>query len=255
MHPHLCRSALLAALALGFGPAHAADNPFNSNTPYAACLAAVDKKPDDAFEKALTWRDSGGGLPAEHCAAMALVALNHPGEAATRLDALARRPDAGSAVERAAILDQSGNAWLLAGEGAAAETALSAALKLTPRDPELWIDRARARALKMDWTGAEADLSSALAFDKTKAETYVLRASARSALGMRDGAKSDIDAALLVDPNFPEALVERGVMKLENADKAGARVDWIKALSRAPDSAAADSARLHLEQLDVNPDK
>ena len=142
--------------------------------PYAACVAAVDKKPDDAFEQALIWRDHGGGLPAEHCAALALIALRQPGEAGARLDAMARRPDAGSPAERAALLDQAGNAWLLADQADNAESRSLAALKVTPRDPELWIDRARARALKMDWTGAEADLTSALTFDKTKPETFVL---------------------------------------------------------------------------------
>ena len=254
MHP-LCGTVLLGVLALGSSPAGAADNPFGSNMPYAACIAAVDKKPDDAFEQALIWRDHGGGLPAEHCAALALIGLRQPGEAGARLDAMAVRPDAGSPAERAALLDQAGNAWMLADQADNAEASLSAALKVTPRDPDLWIDRARARALKMDWTGAEADLTSALTFDKTKPETFVLRSSALSALGRNDEARANIDAALRIDPTFPEALVERGVMKLANGDKAGARADWIKVLSRAPDSPAADSARLHIEEIDVNPDK
>jgi regulator of sirC expression with transglutaminase-like and TPR domain len=74
-------------------------------------------------------------------------------------------------------------------------------------------------------------------------------------MGKKDEAAADIDAALLLDPTFPDALVERGVMKLANGDKAGARNDWIRALSRAPDSPAGDAARLHIEQIDVNPDR
>lgn len=252
------RPFLVAALlALGVAvPARAAtDNPFGSGAPYAACLRAIDKKAEDAFEQALIWRDHGGGLPAEHCAALALLALDEPGEAAVRLESLARRGDAGAPIERAALLDQSGNAWLLAAQPDSAEAAFSAALKVTPRDPEIWIDRARARAQKMDWVGAEADLTASLTFDKTKPQTYVLRASARAALGRKDEARADIDAALLLDANFPDALVERGAMKLEKGDKAGARADWIRILARAPASAAADSARLRIEQLDVNPDK
>jgi len=39
------------------------------------------------------------------------------------------------------LLAEAGNAWLLASQPANAEVALSAALKLTPRDPDLWTNR------------------------------------------------------------------------------------------------------------------
>src|SRR4051812_42646794 len=200
-----------AALAL----ATENDNPFGTADPYRACINAVNTKADDAFEKALTWRDRGGGLPAEHCAALALIALDEPGEAASRLNALAQRPDAGTAAERADLLAQSGNAWLLANQLENAEAAFSAALKLSPQDAELWTDRARARAARQDWANAEADLNSALMYEKRKPEIYVLRASARQAQGNMAGYKTDIDAALAIDGTFPDALVERGIMKMD----------------------------------------
>src|SRR4051794_4248532 len=118
---------MMAAIA---APAFAAqpDNPFQSNRPYDECVAAIKNKADDAFEMALIWRDHGGGLAAEHCAALALIALDEPGEAASRLNALAQRGDAGAPAERAALLSQSGNAWLLADQPENAESAFSAAL-------------------------------------------------------------------------------------------------------------------------------
>lgn len=228
------------------------DNPFGSGDPYQACVEAVNTKADDAFEKALTWRDRGGGLPAEHCAALALLALDEPGEAASRLNALAQRPDAGTAAEKADLLSQSGNAWLLANQNENAEAAFSAALKLSPQDAELWTDRARARAARQDWANAEADLNSALTYEKKKPEIYVLRASARQAQGNAAGYRADVNAALAIDATFPDALVERGIMKMDAGDKNGARADFVQVLVRAPDSPAADTVRKRIEALEVH---
>ncbi|HYM17230.1 MAG TPA: hypothetical protein VEU06_01595 [Micropepsaceae bacterium] len=227
-------------------------NPFGTSTPYESCVAAVAKNAADGFEMAMTWRTQGGGLPADHCAALALLALDEPGEAASRLNALAQRPDAGSREERAALLAQSGNAWLLASQVDNAETAFTAALKLTPADAEVLTDRARARAARQDWANAERDLSQALTFAKaTKPQIFVLRAAARHAQGNMLGYKADIDAALAIDGTFPEALVERGSMRLEAGDKAGARADWLQVLLRSPDSPAADTVRNRIEALEV----
>ena len=240
--PLLWAAPLLAA---------ASDNPFGSGDPYQACVAAVAVKADDAFEKALVWRDHGGGIPAEHCAALALIALDEPGEAASRLNALAQRTTTRIPGERAALLTQSGNAWLLANQFENAEAAFSAALKLAPRDAALWTDRARARAARQDWANAEADLSAALSYDKTIPEIYVLRGSARQAQGNKLGYKADIDSALLLDPTYPDALVERGAMKMDAGDAAGARADFLQVLLRAPDSLAADVVRRRIEALEV----
>lgn len=249
----------MAALAVGVAclslSAFAAqDSPFGGSNPYEACVRAIDTNASDAFERALTWRTRGGGLPADRCAALALIALDEPGEAASRLDALARRSSAGTAAQRASLLTQSGNAWLLAGEPQTAESAFSAALKMSPRDAETWVDRARARAVLMNWTDAESDLTNALSFDKGKPETYVLRAAARNARGDKRGYRADVAAALALDPNFPEALVERGSIKLEDRDVAGARTDWIQVLVRAPDSPAGDAARTRIQALEVRDD-
>jgi tetratricopeptide (TPR) repeat protein len=253
----MLKPARLLALTFAlFGPvasvSAADDNPFGTSDPYRTCVAAIDRKADDAFEMALTWRDHGGGLPAEHCAALALIALDEPGEAASRLDQLAQRADAGTDAQRAAILTQSGNAWLLASQPENAENAFGAALKLAPRDAGLWADRGRARAARQDWADAENDLSAALAYDKTHPATYVLRASARHAQGNLRGYRADIEAALSLDATFPEALVERGAMKMDAGDVVGARADFLQVLLRAPDSAAADIVRKRIEALEVH---
>jgi len=227
-------------------------SPFTGSDPYQECVNAIAKKPDDAFEMALIWRDRGGGVQAEHCAALALINLDEPGEAASRLDALAQRQDAGTAAQRAALLGQAGNAWLLANQPENAEAAFSAALRLSAQDAEMWVDRARARAAHQDWANAEADLNTAIGLNKGKADFFVLRASARHAQGNMAGYKSDIDSALAIDPTYPDALVERGAMKVQAGDAAGARADWLQVLLRAPDSPAADSVRGQIEALEVH---
>jgi regulator of sirC expression with transglutaminase-like and TPR domain len=228
---------------------------FTGPNAYQNCVAAIEVNPTDAFERAIEWRSKGGGVEADHCAAQALIALDEPGEAASRLDLLARRSDAGTLMDRAGLLAEAGNAWLLAAQPANAEVAFSAALKLTPRDPELWTDRARARAAQMNWADAEQDLSNALTFDATKPEVFVLRATARKAQGNKVGHKFDVDAALALDPTYPEALVERGILKQEAGDLPGARADWIQVLVRAPEGPAADVVRNRIEALEVPEDR
>lgn len=252
------RIFLAAAIAapLLAGAALAAEPPaFSGNQAYTDCVALTETKPQDAFDRARSWRDSNGGLPAQHCMALAILGLGHPVEAAVQLDAVARKTEAGSVAQRAELLDQAGNTWLLAKQPRAAEDTFSEALKLSPQDATLWADRARARALLANWAGAEADLSAALAFEKSDPEIYVLRSSARRALGKRPEADADVQAALALNPDFPDALVERGAMKLAAGDRNGARADWIRVLAKAPQSTAAESARARIEALDLNPDK
>jgi len=221
---------------------------------YNECVAATEENPEQAFEEALIWRDQGGGRPAEHCVAMALLALGHDGEAAVRLDALARENSGGTQEERSALMMQAGEAWLLARRADLAVASFSAALRLTPRASEVWAARARAHAMDSEWESAESDLAAAITFDNSSPEFYVLRAAARASLGKDDLAVSDIDTALEIDPNFPDALAERGRMRFAAGNEDGAREDWIKVLNAVPESAAADVARSGIEQMEIHPE-
>jgi tetratricopeptide (TPR) repeat protein len=245
---------VLTVVALAASQALAADAPeiASRGTRYDACVAKIDKKPEDAFEDARVWNAQGGGAPADHCAALALVALHEYGEAAKRFEALARGKGDWTVDERAQLLDQAGNAWLLENEPVNGESLFSAALKLAPRNANIWIGRARARALQKNWVGVEEDAAHALTFDAKRADAYVLRAEARKAQGKSKDARGDIEAALKIEPSNPDALVERGIMKLAAGDKNGARADWLQVLVHAPDGAAGDAARAQIQQLEVN---
>lgn len=242
--------AVAASLAFAASPLDNAKLPGRNR--YERCLSLAQAKPKEAFSAALAWRDNGGGAPARHCIVVALVGLKQYGEAAYRLDQLAHDPSAGGADNRADILDQSGNAWMLADQPQNAVASFSAALKLTPDNADILADRARARAMRKNWSGAVADLGAALMIAPDHPEWLVLRASARRALGDNKAARADLDKALRLKPDYDEALVERGAMEFDAGNRKAARADWRKVIMEAPKSAAADAARTHIEQLELN---
>jgi tetratricopeptide (TPR) repeat protein len=212
---------------------------------YDRCLELTHRNAQHALELAHAWQNDHGGPAAEHCAALALVALKRYSEAAMQLDRMGHA-NVGDADERATLFDQAGNAWLLAHRGGEATTSFSSALALSPRDPDLLADRARAAAQLGDWKAAEIDLSSALKLDANRADILVLRASARHAMRRTGEAHADLETALRVVPGYPEALLERGTLKFEAGDAKAARADWQKVISGAPSSEAAAAAQQRL---------
>lgn len=240
------------ALAQGTAPN------LDSAARYAQCIQLVSRDPDQAFDRAQAWRTDGGGAAARHCEALALVELKLYGEAAVRLGDLADAPDAGGPGDRAALLAQAGNAWLLAGSGENAVVALSAALTLTPGDVDMLIDRARGHAAVQNYAAADADLTQALAQRPGATNVLVLRAAARRVDNNLDAASADISQALSLTPNDPFALVERGSIRLARGDTQGARADWV-AVARIvgevdpddPHATALRDAQRNLEALDV----
>jgi tetratricopeptide (TPR) repeat protein len=220
---------------------------------YEACLGRAQSDPAGALILSSAWAKTGGGAPAEHCAALALVGLRRFAEAGAKLDALGQSPSTGGADMRTAIYDQAGNAWLLAGQADHAVASFSAALAIDPLDADLLADRARANAFKKNWAKAESDLTAALMVSPDRADLYVLRGSARHGMGRRADARADFEHALKLQPTNADALVERGTAKLEDGDIAGARADWQRVVSTVPGTAAAETARQHLEDTAPKP--
>jgi tetratricopeptide (TPR) repeat protein len=263
---------LLIAAAVAFAvvaPAHAALSgtapnasapnaigmPHPGQSRYEACLAQTHSNPQQAFEAALEWESDGGDGPAQHCKALALVALKQYGEAAMQLQGLANETSSGPASVRADLLDQAANAWILANQPKNAISVLDAALKLSPDKAELFVDRARASAMGKDWASAIRDLSTALSLDPEREEAYVFRASALRQAGEPKRALEDIDTALALDGRDPDALLERGAIHLALGDEAAARKAWLRASEVAPDSPAAKAARANLQSLALGRDR
>lgn len=223
----------------------------SANFSYDTCLKLADRRPEEAFASAMEAKEAGAGIPAEHCAAVALVSLKQYAVAGKLLDELARRPSVESNELRATLLGQAGNAWILAGQPELAIASFTAALALLPGEANFLIDRARASATLQKWAQAEADLTSALTSEPGSVEALVLRAGARRAQNNLKGAIGDVTQALLLEPNNVEALVERGLISLRQGNKGEARKDFAAVLAAAPASDAAESARKAIEKIDV----
>ncbi len=253
------RACLLAVLAFagvaaetgvasGAKPSPPVDRAAGRNR-YGRCLELVKRDAAHASAEAAGWFVAGGGAAALHCQALALVELKNYREAAQKLEDAAASEPATATQIRGQLLDQAGNAWLLAGDAGKAESAFSSALALAPKDEDVLSDRARERGAARNWSGAFDDLTAVLAIDPDRADVYVLRASALHAEGHIAQARDDIAHALAIYPAYPEALVERGAMRLQSGDRAGARADWEQAAHEAPDSAAGETARARLAAL------
>ncbi len=241
--------ALVAAIVVA-PPAHGATVADPAGK-YAACMALVNRDPETAFETAMGWRDDGGGAPARHCVALALLGLGQSAEAAKRLESLAQQMGAANPPLRAGVLGQAGLAWLVAGDAERADAVLGAALEIDPDNPDLWIDRAQALAARSAYWDAIDNLGRAIDLAPDRAEAHAFRASAYRLVGSLDLAADDIERALALAPRDPGALLERGNIRRLKGDAAGARSDWLQVLFEAPGTPAADSAQANLERLDV----
>jgi len=215
---------------------------------YQRCLAVSSANPAAALADAEAWAKAGGGVPAQHCAALALVGLKRYAEAGARLDKIAGGTAKLEAQFRAALYDQAGNAWLLAGDGARAVQSFSGALTLSAGDADLFADLARAQAMRRNWQEVVLDLNAALQLSPRRADLLVLRASARRALKNYRDALADTEAALKLSPGDGGALVERGLLRRQLGDMGGARRDFQAALKTASGS-VAEEAKANLDDL------
>jgi len=218
---------------------------------YDRCLKLAKQNPGAAQSLAQTWHERGGAHPADHCAAVALFGLKRYREAATRLEALAQAMTTAPAGLRADVLDQAGQAWLLAGDPVRAYAAAGQALGLQPNDPELLLDRAEAAAAAGYYDKAIADLDHVLKTDPRRTDALIYRASANRALDRLDAALADIERALAQVPNSVPALLERGNIRRLNGDLEGARGDWQRIGQLAPGTQADMAAKANIERLDL----
>jgi tetratricopeptide (TPR) repeat protein len=228
------------------GPGEGIDNALQ----YKHCIALARQKPEEGWEEALAWSSLGGGEPARHCGAVALIGLRQFEEGAKRLEDLAATSHSDVKL-RAGMLAQAGQAWLLAKNPERANAAQTAALKLVPDAPDLLVDRSQSLAEAKNYKDAVADLNQALKLAPDRVDALTFRAAAERFLDDRSGAETDIARALKLDPLYQDAWLENGILKRLDGNEAEARQAWLKVLEIAPSSVAADLARRNIELLDV----
>jgi tetratricopeptide (TPR) repeat protein len=221
---------------------------------YEKCLAMLSDDPAGANIFADAWVATGGGDGAQHCLALAQIALGNPEAGAAMLEKLAAGSTA-PALARAMVFGQAEEAWTMASQPDRAYDAATQALALKPDDADLLIERATAAIAMGRYLDAIDDLNRALDLDPRRADALVLRGSAWRNEDKIDLAQADIDHAIDIDPDDPEALLERGILRERKGDRAGAQADWERAITLDPDSTAADLAQQNLALLEAGPDR
>lgn len=256
-HQYSLRSPLLRALPLALGviwatPSLAQGIVTEKQQDYRACMQLTRIDPSAAFERALNMLDMGGGIPARHCAAAALMMLGNYAEAAQRFEEIARMmPDDASADTVASILAHAGIAWMEAEDLDRAYTAQTAALELSPDSAPILIDRAMVLAERKNYWDAIDDLNHAIEINPDDPVAYVYRASAYRFVEANDLAMDDANRALSRDPDNAEALLERGILYRLAGNLDAARQDWVHLIAKHDGRPAAEDARRNLELLDV----
>lgn len=237
---HIIFAAVLFASVPAWGAIGTVHAPSDA-AHYSSCISATNLNPAAALHDAESWVKSGGGVPAQHCAALALVSLKRYADAGARLDQIAASRGVPDVSFRASLYDQAGNAWLLDGNAAHAVQSFEAALALSAGDADLFADLARAQAMRHNWHEVDLDLNAALQLSPHRADLLVLRASARRALEHFAQARADLELALKLKPGDSNALVESGLLRKQLGDLGGARRDFMAALKTASGETAAQA--------------
>ncbi|MBO0332875.1 hypothetical protein J0X12_04575 [Sneathiella sp. CAU 1612] len=245
----------LAARPLLTSAAGALDGVRTQESEYEVCLTLTRREPEKAFESALAWRDAGGGFPARHCVALALVAMKKYDHAALTLEELAEDMQGAGSPLLVPVLTQAANVWLLAEQYDRANAVATTGLGIEPENINLLIDRSRILAKVGDYKGAFNDLDLALKLDPVRHDALTFRAAVWRHLGDDARALEDVELALSLEPDLPDALIERGILYEKSGKRDQARQDWLRVLELATNTPAGDEARRHLEALDVNKDK
>lgn len=232
-------------------PGGSPHNAAGDEATYEHCLSLAKTNPAAARDLAEHWQSRGGGHPADHCYAVALVGLKQYKDGAAHLEELAKAMDHAPDSLRADVLDQAAQAWLLQGDPARAFADDTAALNLLPSDADLLVDRAEAAGSEGWFDKAVADLDKVLTSDPNRLDALVYRASANRELGKLDAALIDIDKAVTLAPNSVSALLERGDILRLKGDLNGARRDWVRVSELAPGTAASEAARTNIERLEL----
>lgn len=192
------------------------------------CLEMAGKNPDLAFDMALEWRDSNGGRPARHCAAVALFRLDLFEDAAPRFEQLARETEQSKPEEAAYYLSEAALAWQMAGRAGRAHSAYSNAIDIYPEEVTLYLDRAALLGEVGRHEQALADLDAAINLDPEIADIWLFRAASNRALNKLDAALADATKATELAPDLADAWLEKGLSHAALGELAAAQQALLK---------------------------
>lgn len=242
----LAFAVMVPLFARGAGPAQPAPK---DEQRYADCMTQARDKPQQGLKAAEAWQQRGGGAPAVHCLAIALMGLKQYDDAATRLESLADLVPSQRRDLRAQALAQAAQAWNAAGKADRALATLNRAIELRPGDVDLLLDRAVLHEAAGRLLEATVDFTEILKAAPDRDDVLLLRASTQRRLNRLDLARADIDRAILINASNADALLERGNIRFDQGDSAGAKDDWQRVQTMAPKSAAAKAASANLARI------
>ena len=219
--------------------------------PYDDCIVLIAADAARAEVEAQRWIQAGGGAPAQHCRALALLAQGAERRAAELMVQIATDDRTLPDEVRSEMLVEAGEIFLGIGEIATGRSVASRALLLA-REPRAALAlSARLKAAEGDWRGAADALDGALARGEPDAGLLVLRASARLHLGEQVAARSDLLWATEIAPDMPSVWLERGVMEAAGDNRDAARAAWLKAIDLDRDGYVGEAAQLKLQKMDA----
>jgi len=241
---------IIPVLALIYGLIGAIAGPATAGT-YDDCVALVGADPARAEVEAHRWVQAGGGTPAQHCRALALLAQGAGRRAAELMVTIAADDRTLPDEVRSEMLIEAGEIYLGLGELALGRGVAARALVLA-REPRAALTlSARLKAEQGDWRGAVNDLDGALARGEPDAGLLVLRASARLHLGERAAARADLLRATGIAPELASVWLERGTLEALSGDRDAARAAWLKAIELDRDGTVGAAARLRLQKMEA----
>jgi tetratricopeptide (TPR) repeat protein len=239
--------ATIGNLGLAAAPAPALDN----EAQYQACMGLLDRDAAGALDSAVAWEKQGGGDPARHCKALALIRTGQVEDGALELERVAEAMPQAKAPLAAELFAQAGQAWIKSGNPQRALYAQNQGLKLNPKDVDLLIDRALTFGSSGMYFEALDDLNDAAVLTPDNPDIYAMRAAAYRQLETPDLAQENIDHALKLSPSHPTALLERGYLRRAKGDLKGAREDWLTVIKVTPGTDTANEAQKNIEKLDI----
>lgn len=217
------------------------------NANYRNCVGWVAADPTRALTDAEGWRDSGGGLAARHCRALALAAMDRFSEAASEAESVANSMPQSDA--RVNLLVQAGEFRMASGDPYTARAQFDQALLEMPDNTDALDGRARAVAATGDMQGAIADLNRVIFQRPGDVEALALRAAALRQTGDLAGALADAQSAVNTDPSSAVAYFERGAARAMSGDRSGAQADWQQAAALDPGGPTGTLATNNLARL------
>ena len=237
-------SVVAMASAPASGPAWAVDD-------YDVCLEMIQTDPARAEREAGDWARYGGGAPARHCYALALIAIGAQSRAIDELLGIAAEEPDLEEPARADILIQAGEMLYDEGDQITATVVAEQALRLDTRNPGALALRARVKLDSGDVRAALRDLEDALKVRPGTARFLALRASAHRRIGRHLEARDDASFATEQAPKDASAWLERGRAEAALKDLHSARFSFLEAIDLDREGPIGEAARRALQGMEA----